>query len=204
VKGKAKATNLHRDFIELSLSVPTIDGETRDQLIRAVRDAVPFRIEREPAGIAEWGRVYDAAADLARKWQLVLPAEAVYFPFNLHAGRQSIPFAVIARQTAARWQHWVFLEVPRCLLPITMLHFPDRMTERRMPASLTWLENGSDAWPDANEFLSLTEAGLPPNSRQWIAHVAVQAGELLLYVAIAATGASGAGRVTRLTRPGCA
>lgn len=202
MKGNAKNNNLNRDFIELSLSLSAIDTETRNQLTRAARGAAPFRIEREPAEVTEWGLVYCSAADLARKRQLVLPADSIYFQFSLPSGSQSASFAVIARQDGAQWRHWVLLEMPRRLLPIAMMHFPDRMTGRRMPALLTWLENGGDAWPEANEFLSRTEVGLPPNARQWIAHVAVQAGELLLYVAVAAISPDGVGRVTRLTRPG--
>lgn len=202
LKGNAKTSNLHLDLIEFSLSLSTIDADTRNQLLPVARDAVPFRIDREPAGMTEWSRVYGAALDLARKEKLVLPAAAVYFPFELSAGGQFVRLAVVARQTAAQWQHWVVLEMPSRLLPITMCHFPDRMMERRMPSSLTWLENGGDAWPDANELLIRTDTGLPASARQWIAHIAVQGGELLLHLAVAMICPGGIPAVRQLLRPG--
>lgn len=163
-----------------------------------VDEAVPFRFETEPVAAAEWREIYAAAAALAAKRELLLPNTVAYFEFKVPLSGGALTCAGIGRQVDSIWQSYMFVEMTVWqLVPIYMVHFPERMHPPRMPSALVWLEDGRNAWTDANAYLARRDAGQQPSLAQFAAHLAVQAGELLLYLAVATRGQNDAWRVLR-------
>lgn len=168
-------------------TAPAASTAIVDRIQQDIDEAVSFRFETEPVAVAEWHEIYAAAATLAANRELLLPATVVHFEFKVPSSEGPLTCAGFGRQIDLVWQSYVFVETKIWrLVPIYMLHFPERMRSPSMPSALIWLEDGRNAWPDANAFLARQDAGQQPSPAQFMAHLAVQAGELLLYLAVAA------------------
>lgn len=181
-------------------TAPAASTAIVDRIQHDIDEAVSFRFETEPVAVADWREIYAAAVLVANR-ELLLPATVVHFDFKVPSPEGSLTCAGFGRQIDLVWQSYVFVETKIWwLLPIYMLHFPQRMRSPSMPSALIWLEDGRNAWPDANAFLARQDTGQQPSPAQFMAHLAVQAGELLLYLAVAATQQNEAWRVVRHQR----
>lgn len=168
-------------------TAPAASTALVDRIQQDIDEAVSFQFETEPVAAAEWLEIYSTGAALAARRELVLPAAVLFFEFVVPSPEGPLTCACIGRQLGQDWQSYLFVEAKIWrFLPIHMLHFPERMISASMPSVLIWLESGRSAWPDADAFLACHDAGQRPSPGQFVAHLAVQAGELLLYLAVAA------------------